>query len=172
MKFFLAKLVLDADNYKILIFSFLPAGFFTTYYAVGHVVSSFFNLLHKPLGTSVAIFSILGLIFIGVYLFTKDAITAIYDKSEEEKIYNINESYIIGGIEYYQALIERNKALRNLLKNGHKKYSVKGNETNIFRAKGYPATFKLKLAEEFLQLNYQKKYAEEIPTPRKPHPIT
>lgn len=170
-KFLIAKLILQGDNYKYLIESFLPSLMLSTFYGVGHFAHTFFDLLHKPFLSSVFVHSILGGFIVLIYLFIKDGIHLSYEKSVEEKVYEKGESYIAGGIEYYEKMIERNKALRNLVKNGHKRYSVLGNEMSLLRSKGLPETFKLKLAIEYLEKDYQKQYATKIPTPRQPQPI-
>ncbi|XP_065206316.1 transmembrane protein 177-like [Planococcus citri] len=170
-KFVLAKLILQGDTYRFLFESFLPSLLLSTYYVVGFFAHKFLNLLHKPFGLSIVVHSAIGGFIVLIYLFLRDGMTISYDKSFEEKIYSKGEAYIMGGIEFYEKRIQRNKALRNLVKNGERRYSVLGNEMSFFRSKGLPETFKLKVAVEALEKNYQKQYATQIPTPRKPQPI-
>lgn len=170
-KFLIAKLILQGDNYEYLFESFLPSIMLSTFYGLGHVAHSFFDLLHKPFISSIFVYSVIGGFLTIIYLFLKDGIHLSYEKSIEERVFEKGEAYIRGGIDYYEKTLERNKALRKLMKSGPRRYSVLGNEVSLIRSKGLPETFKLKMAIEYLEKDYQKQYATQIPTPRQPQPI-
>lgn len=47
----------------------------------------------------------------------------------------MGKSYAEGGLEYYQSVLERNKALRILKKDGKKEFTSYGNEVSTIRQK-------------------------------------
>lgn len=77
------------------------------------------------------------------YLLTTDAVNQWLDYSSDRKAARISQDYAKGGVEFYDKIISRNKALRVLMgQKGEEMYAPSGNlfPTSIFRMKHAPYT--------------------------------
>lgn len=171
-KFIIAKMTNMCDSYYFLLNSLVPMLALVGYYSGCSRIYNKFKLHHRPISLTLTLHTVMGFVFIAIYVFLKDGLYFQYEKVAEDKVFNLGESYIIGGIEYYTHRIEKNKALRNLVKNGHKYYTVGGNEMSVWRMKTLPDTYKLQLAKERLnKYSTDKELLTPPPVNPNPHPI-
>jgi len=98
-------------------------------YAVGCFVYN--ELPPNPVRVRTLALILLSNIGVLVYCLIRTAIDNFYQKKADEKLCDIGEEYIKGGIEYYETLIQRNLALRNILPDGENIYSKQGDEIEI-----------------------------------------
>lgn len=171
-KFLIARELSLRHSYYAHFSSILPVIMFSFSAVSGEQLYKKLKLHHRPLTLTVTVCSCILLVFVGLTLFLNDGLYFLYDKVAEDQVSSMGVSYLTGGIEYYTKKIERNKALRNLMKKGHKYYTVGGNENNIWRAKGMPETVKLNMLkeklEEFVDLEEFRKIKPANPNP---HPV-
>ncbi|XP_017892630.1 transmembrane protein 177 [Ceratina calcarata] len=84
-------------------------------------------------------FILMGVIAVAVYvmwLFSRDALDDQREVSINKKIIELGPKYVEGGVEYYEKLSSRNKALRILLgRKGTYLFKNNGNETSWFHKK-------------------------------------
>jgi len=116
-------------------------------YALGYIVIS--SLPANPFKIRVLTFFVLCNLGVFVWLLTRTVIEHFYQSNADKKVCDIGLEYIHGGIEYYEKLIQRNLALRNIIPDGKNLYSEQGNKL---------ASISM-LSE--LSLTYRKKYLEK-----------
>lgn len=80
-------------------------------------------------------FAIMSVFWTGCYLLLRDAHRCWIDYAVDKKTAKMGKSYAEGGLEYYQSVLERNKALRVLKKDGKKEFTSYGNEVSMIRQK-------------------------------------
>lgn len=147
-KFSIARELILTDNYRVFIKSISLPITLIPMYIIGH------NLLHSLPSISsfkIRAFSFFVLCNVGVFvwLFARKTIEHFYQINADKKVCNTSEEYTLGGIEYYEKLIKRNLALRNIIPDGQTIYSEEGNELGMFS--GPSLTYRKKLLETQLQ---------------------
>jgi len=145
-KYSIARELLLTDNHRILIKSVLSSVALIPIYALGCYVYN--GLPPKPTRIRALALFLLSNIGVLVWFLIRTATENFYQKKADEKVCDIGEEYIKGGIEYYETLIQRNLALRNILPDGENMYSKQGNQIEFIS----------ELSE--LPLTYRKKYLE------------
>ncbi|KAL5242369.1 hypothetical protein ACI65C_009779 [Semiaphis heraclei] len=145
-KYSIARELLLTDNHRILIKSVLSSVLLIPMYALGYYVYD--GLPPKPARTRALAIVLLSNIGVILWLLIRTATENFYQKKADEKVCDIGEEYIKGGIEYYETLIQRNLALRKILPDGENMYSKQGNQIEFIS----------ELSE--LPLTYRKKYLE------------
>lgn len=145
-KYSIARELILTDNHRIFIKSILSPVILMPMYALGSYI---YNIL-PPNPARVRILALVLLSNIGVlvWIFMRTAIENFYQKKADEKVCDIGEEYIKGGIEYYETLIQRNLALRNILPDGENMYSKEGDQIEFIS----------ELSE--LPITYRKRYLE------------
>ncbi len=171
-KFILAMSLAMTNNYYFLIRAILPGFFAVGAYAATYRAYQFFKLRTRPDWVNATVKLVIGVIFLFLYLFSDEGIYLQYEKAAENVVYPLGQRYHAGAIEYYTQKVQRNKALRNLTKNGHRRYTETGDVISLWKPMGVPDSLKLKLAYERAE-----KFAlhQEAMTPPpvnpNPHPI-
>ncbi|XP_025195431.1 transmembrane protein 177-like [Melanaphis sacchari] len=145
-KYSIAREVMLTDNQRILIKSILPSVVLMPIYAFGNFI--YYRLPPNPVRVRTLALFLVSNIGVIVWVLIRTATENFYQKKADEKLCDISEEYIKGGIEYYEKLIQRNLALRNILPNGENIYSKEGDHIKLIS----------ELSE--LPLTYRKKYLE------------
>jgi len=145
-KYSIARELLLTDNHRILIKSVLSSVVLIPMYALGSFIYN--GLPPNPARVRALALVLLSNIGVIVWFLIRTATENFYQKKADEKLCDIGEEYIRGGIEYYETLIQRNLALRNILPDGENMYSKQGDQIE----------FLSELSE--LPLTYRKKYLE------------
>jgi len=115
-------------------------------YALGHVM--YYRLSQNPVRVKSLALVLVSNIGVLIWFLIRTSTENFYQKKADEKLCDISEEYIKGGIEYYEILIQRNLALRNILPNGENMYSKEGDHIEFIS----------ELSE--LPLTYRKRYLE------------
>lgn len=144
-KFSIARELLLTDNFRVLIKSMSFSLTLMPMYVLGHIVLS--SLAANPFKIRIFAFILLCNVGVFIYLLARNVIENIYQNIADENVSDLSIEYIHGGIEYYEKLIQRNLALRNL-PGGEKIYTEKGDEVGFVPV----------LSE--LPLSYRKKQLE------------
>jgi len=145
-KYSIARELMLTDSHRIFFKSILSSVVLMPMYALGSYIYN--GLPPNPAKVrtlAIVLFSNLGVL---VWFFLRTATENFYQKKADEKVCDIGEEYIKGGIEYYETLIKRNLALRNILPDGEQMYSKQGDQ--------------IEFISEFseLPITYRKKYLE------------
>lgn len=70
----------------------------------------------------------------GLYFLLQDYTEVYYETDVDKQLCEISPEFIEAGVMFYEKLLNRNQALRELMgAEGEKKYSVKGNENFFLR---------------------------------------
>lgn len=108
-------------------------------YVIGQRVNVVLNGFARPLSFRISLYALAGLFTLGNWIFVKDATTVHYDAVCDAEMSKLGKEYVRGGQEFYDKLLRRNVALRNLLgREGTKLYSAIGNEQFVIRHKQLP----------------------------------
>lgn len=94
-------------------------------------------------------YTMLGLFGFGVWAFAKDFTNVSYETSVDKKLAELGEDYIEAGIRFYDKLLKKNIALRNIANDGT--YSAKGNINYFLRQKSLPLTLRKAFFEQELK---------------------
>jgi len=96
-------------------------------YNIARAINKKFNMFKKPpLVRGIAYLSILPSMTLA-YLLTKDAANRMFDIELDRRAAQISPAYAAGGVEYYEKVMQRNIALRELdRENGSSMYTRKG----------------------------------------------
>lgn len=145
-KYSIARELMLTDSHRIFIKSVLSAVVLMPMYALGSYVYN--GLPPNPARVRMLALVLLSNIGVLVWFFARTATENFYQKKADEKVCDIGEEYIKGGIEYYETIIQRNLALRNILPDGENMYSKQGDQIEFIS----------ELSE--LPITYRKRYLE------------
>ncbi|XP_075233354.1 transmembrane protein 177 [Lycorma delicatula] len=118
---------------------------------VNNYFCNIFGLPYRPFPVKGVFYGLLIAFGIGFYYLSKDLITTYYEMQALKNVSKVGEEYITGGLEFYDKLLARNKALRNLLPDGSSEFNTDGDSIYLFRKKHVPITVKKQLLEKELE---------------------
>jgi len=125
-KYSIAREIFLTDNMRIFIKSISFSVILLPMYILGNTLLK--ALPAKKLKMKALTFFLLCNVGVFIWLLTRVVVENFFQNEADKIVANINEDYTRGGIEYYQKLIQRNLALRNILPNGKNMYSEQGNK--------------------------------------------
>lgn len=161
-KFAMAQAILMGDNYYHFFNALFPPFFCWGYLVFTQKILSYKRMHLRSSLFTLSTYILSGIVLAAAYVFCDNVLYLQYDKVTFEDALKISHSYILGGIEYYEKQVERNKALRNIIKGGDKYYDEDGDSTSILSPTGLPSSVKLILAKEQLK---EYSFHEEAMTP-------
>ncbi|XP_014470534.1 PREDICTED: transmembrane protein 177 isoform X2 [Dinoponera quadriceps] len=96
-------------------------------------------------------FTLLGaILWIGIKDYRSYRLDIVHDRT----LYSLGSEYAMGGQEFYEKLLMRNRALRSLLGNdGEKQYTANGNERIFLRQKHMPITHRKDFFDSHVELD-------------------
>lgn len=145
-KYSIARELCLTDNSRIFIKSLSFPTILMPMYAFGNTIIT--SLPANPFRVRALAFFLLCNLGLFVWVLVRSAIENFYQFDADKKVCNISEEYIRGGIEYYEKLMQRNLALRNIIPGGDELYSDQGDDLGFFT-----------VVQE-LPLSQRKKYLE------------
>ncbi|XP_050436110.1 transmembrane protein 177-like [Adelges cooleyi] len=157
-KYAIAHELINTDNIRLYIQAVTPTLVLMPMYAVGHTVFS--SLPANPSSIRAFAFFIFCNIGMWFYYIIRKNINDYYQHDTDTVISEMGDEYIKGGLEYYDKLIQRNIILRNILPNGDRIYSEKGDEIGFFAELAF--TYRKKHLERNLK-KLAEKNTEELP---------
>uniref|UniRef100_L7M585 Uncharacterized protein n=1 Tax=Rhipicephalus pulchellus TaxID=72859 RepID=L7M585_RHIPC len=152
-KFVIARDISWANTYYVQFQSAALSFSVVNCYFMGRFINDRFHLLVRvPRTFRVALYGVIVALHATVYIGFKDAMSQYWDKKADEEAASLGRDYVEGGIEYYEKLLQRNRALRELLGDeGRKYYTAKGNINRILRSDHVPITHRLDSLRKRLQ---------------------
>lgn len=148
--FGIARSILQSKTHKLLLTSvYAPIALFTVY-AMGATINRRGNLYARPLGLRGVLYGILTMFGVGLYTFATDYTEVYYDTTVDKQMCDVGPEFVEAGVRFYQKLLQKNVAIRNLTNDNS--YSVSGNENFGLHQKSMPLTmrksyFELRLGE-------------------------
>lgn len=154
-KFSIARELILTDNFRILIKSMSFSLTLMPMYVLGHTVLS--ALPANPFKIRILAFILLCNVGVFIFLLARNFIENFYQNIADDSVSDISIEYIHGGIEYYEKLIQRNLALRNIIPGGEKMYTERGDEVGFVPVLSeLPLSYRKKKLEQKLK-NYENK---------------
>lgn len=147
-EFAICREILMTQNNKVMIESTYPfiAVFFV--YNLSQYLNRRLNLYAAPQSLRGIFYSIIGLFGMGSYFLFKDMTEVHYEAQVDKKLCELGPDYIEAGLIFYEKLLQRNVALRELMGNeGKSKYTKLGNENYSVR-------------QPHISLNHRKQFFE------------
>ncbi|KAL1415995.1 hypothetical protein MTO96_028342 [Rhipicephalus appendiculatus] len=152
-KFVIARDISWASTYYVQFQSAVLSFSVLNCYFMGRLVNDRFHLLIRvPRPFRVALYGVIVALHATVYIGFKDAMSQHWDKKADSEAASLGRDYVEGGIEYYEKLLQRNRALRELLGDeGRKYYTSKGNINRLLRSDHVPISHRLDSLKNRLQ---------------------
>lgn len=87
------------------------------------------NLHAGPLSLRAVLYTLVGTFATGTYFLMKDITEVYYESGVDKKLCALGSDFVESGVIFYEKILERNQALRELMgREGENKYSKLGNE--------------------------------------------
>ncbi len=119
------------------------------YYSMTSRINHVQRLFARPLALRLILYSISGLFCSGVYFALKDALQITVENNVDEEMGKFPEEYIRAGIGFYDKILKKNVAIRELT--GDSIYTAKGNLNDLIRVRTTPFTSRKKKFENYLK---------------------
>lgn len=117
------------QNNKIIYDSIYPFASIFLVYNMAQAFNKKLNLYARPVMLRGILYSILGLFGTGLYFLMKDMTEVHFEAQTDKKLCELGPEYIESGKIFYEKILNRNQALRELMgREGEAKYSKMGNE--------------------------------------------
>ncbi|XP_039751712.1 transmembrane protein 177 [Pararge aegeria] len=133
-EFAICREILMTQNNKVMFESSYPFACLFLAYNLSQHFNRRLNLYTAPQAMRGVLYTIVGFFSLGTYFLMKDMTEVYYETSVDKKLCELGPDYIESGITFYDKLLQRNQALRELMgKEGEKKYTINGNENYTLR---------------------------------------
>lgn len=127
-EFAICREILMTQNKKVMFESAYPFLSIFSIYNITSYLNQRLNLYVAPVAIRAMLYSITGLFGFGIYFLLKDITEVHYETSTDKALVELGPDYIKNGVIFYEKLLGRNQALRELMgSEGERKYTVKGN---------------------------------------------
>lgn len=154
-KFVIAREIYWADTYYVQLQTAALSFSALNCYFMGRLANDRLHLLVRaPRAVRVCLYGLIVALNATVYICFKDAMSQLWDRKADREAAALGRDFVEGGIEYYEKLLQRNRALRELLGDeGRKCYTSKGNINRILRTDHIPITHRLDVLKNRLQVD-------------------
>jgi hypothetical protein len=133
-EFAICREILMTQNNKYIYEATYPFTCVFLSYNLAQYINRRLNLYLAPLSVRGILYSIIGLFGLGSYFLMKDMTEVHYETNVDEKLCQLGPDFIESGVIFYDKILQRNQALRELMgKEGENKYSKLGNENFFIR---------------------------------------
>lgn len=162
-QFAICREILMTHNNKIIFDAIYPFACVFVAYNLSAFLNNKLNLFKGPVSLRAILYSLVGTFAAGMYFLMKDVSEVYYETDVDKKLCELGEDFIESGVIFYQKILERNQALRELMgKEGERKYSKLGNENFGLRQPRLALVHRKQFFEEKLKEIRQAK--EQIST--------
>lgn len=128
-QFAICREILMTQNNKVIFESVYPFTCIFAAYNICTYLNRRINLYAGPLSLRAILYSMVAMFTTGTYFLMKDMTEVYYETDVDKKLCELGKDFIESGVIFYQKILERNQALRELMgKEGESKYSKLGNE--------------------------------------------
>lgn len=161
-QFAICREILMTQNNKVMYEAVYPFTCLFCIYNAGHYLNNRLNLYASPLMMRGTLYCILSLFGIGTYFLMKDMTEVHYETEVDKKLCSLGPDFIESGVIFYDKLLQRNQALRELMgKEGEKKYSKLGNENFFLRQPRLALVHRKQFFEQQLKEHQQANTTED-----------
>lgn len=128
-QFAICREILMTQNNKFIFDSVYPFSCIFMAYNLTTHLNRRLNLYAGPVSLRAVLYTMVGLFATGTYFLMKDMTEVYYETEVDKKLCDLGPHFIESGVIFYQKILERNQALRELMgREGENKYSKLGNE--------------------------------------------
>lgn len=133
--FAIAREINFATFHQIHVETFMRSVFGVLAYSCGHILNKYFALDRRlKFWARFSLYSLIASAWFVLYVAVKDSYYCWQDNSADRKAAALSKAYAEGGVEYYNKVLSRNKALRALMvTTGPKRYTAYGNVVSTWR---------------------------------------
>lgn len=162
-KFAICREILATHNPKLFLETSFPLVTVMSTYTISQAVNQKLDLYSKPIALRGILYTLTGLFGIGLYFFLKDYTEVYFEAEVDKQLCDLGPEFIESGVIFYDKLLKRNQALRELMgSEGEKKYSMLGNENFFLRQPRISIVHRKQYFESRLkELQDQKKIVED-----------
>ncbi|OWR53330.1 hypothetical protein KGM_208573 [Danaus plexippus plexippus] len=163
--FAICREILMAQNSKIIFQSTFPFVSIFLVYNMAQYLNRRLNLYAAHANVRVVLYSLLGLFGLGTYFLCQDMSEVHYETVADKKLTELGVDFIESGVIFYEKLLQRNQALRELMgKEGERKYTKLGNENYGIRQPHLALVHRKQFFEEKLKelQNLRQNESEEF----------
>lgn len=154
-KFAIAHEILMSNTYQMWLQGIYPFLLLLAAVKFSELCREKLHLAHQPPGFRGGVYSVIGLFGYIFWYLLQDRTNITYEMKITKKLSELGSDYVEGGIEYYTKVLERNKALRDLLPEGPSMYTVTGNKPTLLRFPTVPLTARKQVLQESQLLNHE-----------------
>lgn len=147
-KFAIAYEVLMSNTYQMWLKDLYPPLILFLAMRFSELCKEKLKLHLQPPALRGTVYSVTGLFGYILWCLVYDRTNVTYEMQTTKKLSQMGSDYIEGGIEYYSKVLERNRALRDLLPEGPSLYTVTGNKHALLRFPTLPLTARKQLLQE------------------------
>lgn len=152
-KFVLAREITNLGTAEPFVYGTLSAGAISMVYTMASSVNTKLDFYAKPRTVRMFFYGVLSIFGYAFWMLLKDMATVNYEANADRTVADLGEKYAIGGLEFYEKILQRNMALYKLMgSEGEKLYTAYGNDQVLLRTKHMPFT---------LRRDYMKNRVEE-----------
>ncbi|XP_053612301.1 transmembrane protein 177 [Plodia interpunctella] len=132
--FAICREILMTQNNKVFYESAYPFMCVFVMYNLTQYLNNRLNLYAAPKLVRGTLYGIIGLFGLGTYFLLKDMTEVHYETKVDKQLCELGPEFIESGVIFYEKLLQRNQALRELMgSEGQRKYSKLGNENFFLR---------------------------------------
>ncbi|XP_049867976.1 transmembrane protein 177 [Pectinophora gossypiella] len=128
-QFAICREILMTQNSKVIFESVYPFICLFFAYNSSTYLNKRLNLYSAPTMLRGTMYSLIGIFSLGLYFLMKDMTEVHYETRTDKTLCDLGPDFVESGVIFYDKLLKRNQALRELMgKEGEKKYTKLGNE--------------------------------------------
>ncbi|XP_063852337.1 transmembrane protein 177-like [Scylla paramamosain] len=165
-KFAIARELSGLQRTQAVTQALIPSTALIVSYSISLGINKRLNLYGKPRFLRLFLYSLAGLFGYCVYILAMDVDSVASDGAGDGAAAAMGREYVEGGVEFYEKILQRNVALRELMgPDGEKNYTAKGNDEVLLRTRHLPFTVRhegmKKCLEKYEEEEKKKKEEEE-----------
>lgn len=149
--FGICRAILETDSNRVILTSIYPFAAIFFVYTATKAINTKLNLYSKPLGLRIMMYSIIYCFGYGLYSLMQDFTVSSLEANVDKRLSELGPEFIEAGVRFYNKLLQKNIAIRDLTKDGT--YTAKGNINYMIRQRALPLTLRKRFFEEKLKNN-------------------
>ncbi|KAI4469906.1 hypothetical protein MML48_1g14533 [Holotrichia oblita] len=135
----IAREIKTADSAKLILDTLYQTIAIAGTYSLSNFINTKLNLYSRPRSMRMALYAFITIFMVGNYCVLKDSTQIHYEQQIDEFLKGRDPLFVKGGKDYYEKMLQRNRALRKLLgKEGENRFSSLGNENFFIRQRHVP----------------------------------
>ncbi|XP_037068998.1 transmembrane protein 177-like [Pollicipes pollicipes] len=135
----------------------IGTGAFFVTYSLGRATNRRMGFAQRPLVLRLMLYTLVSLFGIALWTTVTDLVQHYRDSQADQAAAQLGATYAWGGVEFYEKMLERNRALRRLLGDaGERQYSAYGNELYMLRTPRMPVTERLETLRAYCERHHPR----------------